>query len=358
MSIIKRLTAIIASGFALAATPEAQAFKTPSPLGPGRPTPGVPPPPQLADSPETTNSEPPPLELTPRTLIVFASGFALAAAAVVAVWMLPSADASLAPGKPKTTVAPPQRIALGSGQLATCPIEPAAIAASDKDGKFPLQTSVEGLIAADITSFIVIGNEAAAADRPRDAEAAFLMACRVADKLGGAGSIESADAKYQLGSHYAKLALGTAGANRAELLKRAEPLYRDSLQTSIAHHGKAHEKSQLAAQGLAAVKQTLAQGENVQPKPSSTTTTTTAPAPATATAIAPVPVPVPVLKQELVTDAGLKKLPDLPPPGAAAVLTLSPSPATDAGAKARQDLPVVKQCPEAVASLGLCNPVN
>lgn len=333
MRIIKGLTAIIASGFALASTPESQAFKTPSPLGPGRPTPGGPPP-QLADSPKTTNSELPLLELTPQTLIVFASGFALAAAAVVAVWILPTADTSLAPGKPKTSVAPPQQIAPGSGQLTICPIEPAAIAASDKDGKFPLQTSVEGLIAADITSFIVIGNEAAAADRPRDAEAAFLMACRVADKLGGAGSIESADAKYQLGSHYAKLALGTAGANRAELLKRAEPLYRDSLLTSIAHHGKAHEKSQLAAQGLAAVKQTLAQGENVQPKPA------------------------PVLKQELVTDAGLKKPADLPSPGAAAVLTLSPSPATDAGAKARQDLPVVKQCPEAVASLGLCNPVN
>ena len=348
MSIIKRLTAIIASGFALAATPEAQAFKTPSPLGPGRPTPGGPPPPQLADSPETTNSEPPPLELTPRTLIVFASGFALAAAAVVAVWMLPSADTSLAPGKPKTSVAPPQQIALGSGQLAICPIEPAAIAASDKDGKFPLQTGVEGLIAADITSFIVVGNEAAAADRPRDAEAAFLMACRVADKLGGAGSIESADAKYQLGSHYAKLALGTGGANRAELLKRAESLYRDSLQTSIAHHGKAHEKSQLAAQGLAAVKQTLAQGENVQAKPA----TAAAPAPA------PALVSVPVLEQELVTDAGLKKPADPAPPGAAAALTVSPSPATDAGAKARQDLPIVKQCPEAVAALGLCNPVN
>ena len=340
MRITKRLTAIIASGFALAATPEAQAWKAPSPLGPGRPTPSVPPPPQLADPPETATVKPPPLALSARELLVFASGFALAAVAAVGMWMLPGSDSSPVPGKPKTSVAvaPPLPAALASGQLATCPTEPAAAPANEKDGQFPLQAGVEGLIAADITSFIVIGNEAAAAGRPRDAEAAFLMACRVADKLGGAGSVESADAKYQLGSHYARLALGggvAGGADRIELLRRAEPLYLDSLQTSIVHHGEAHEKSRLAAQGLAAVRQTLAPGENVQPTPA------------------------PVLAPELVTGAGgLKKRPELAPPGAAPALTASQLPTTDAEVKTRQGLPVVKTCPEAVAALGLCNSAN
>lgn len=341
MSIVKRLTAIVASGFALATTPEAQAWKTPSPLGPDRPTPSVPPPPHLADSPETANVVPPPLALKPRELIIFASGFvlaAVAAVAAVAIWLLPGADPSPVPGKPKTSVALPQPAALASGQLATCPMEPAATAASEKDGKFPLQAGVEGLIAADITSFIVIGNEAAAAGRPRDAEAAFLMACRVAEKLGGAGSVESAAAKYQLGSHYAKLALAAGvagGADRVDLLKRAEALYLDSLQTSIVHHGEAHEKSRLAAQGLATVRQTLAQRENVQPTPA------------------------PVLAPPLVAGPGeSKKLPELAPPDTAAAPTVSPLPATGAEVKTRKDLPVVKKCPEAVAALGLCNPAT
>lgn len=334
MSIVQRLTAIIASGFALAATPEAQAWKTPSPLGPGRPTPNVPPPPQLVDPPKTATVEPPPLALTSRELLVFASGFVLAGVAAVGIGMLPGGDSSPVPGKSRTSVAPSPPAALASGQLATCPIEPAATAANEKDGKFPQQAGVEGLIAADITSFIVIGNEAAAAGRPRDAEAAFLMACRVADKLGGAGSVESADAKYQLGSLYARLALGegvAGGADRVELLRRAEPLYLDSLQTSIAQHGEAHEKSRRAAQGLAALRQTLAQGENVSP--------------------APVLPPAPVTGA-----AGLKTPPDLVPPAAA--LAVSPLPTTDAEVQVRQGLSVIKKCPEAVAALGLCNPAN
>jgi len=349
MSIVKRLTAIVASGLALATTPEAQAWKTPSPLGPDRPTPSVPPPPPLADSNEPSNVVPPPSARKPRELMVFASGFALAAlaaVAAVAIWMLPGANPSPVPEKPQTTVAPPQPAAPPSGQLSTCPTEPAATAATDKDGKFPLQAGVEGLIAADITSFIVIGTEAAAAGRPRDAEAAFLMACRVAEKLGGAGSVESADAKYQLGSHYTKLALGAGvadagvagvagGSDRVDLLKRAEALYLDSLQTSIVHHGEAHEKSRLAAQGLATVRQMLAQGQNVPPAPA------------------------PVLAPPLVAGpAETKKLPEPAPPGTAAAPTVRPLPATGAEVTIRKDLPVVKKCPEAVAALGLCNPAN
>lgn len=344
MSIIKRLTAIIASGFALAATPEAQAWKEPSPLGPGRPTPSVTPPPQLPDPPETTTVEPPPLALRASGLVVFASGFALAAVVAVGLWMLPGADSSPVAGKPKTSIAPPQPAALASGKLATCPLEPAAAAASEKDGKFPLQASVEGLIAADIKSFIFIGNEAAAAGRPRDAEAAFLMACRVADKLGGAGSVESADAKYQLGSHYARLALGggVAGdSDRVELLRRAEPLYLESLQTSIARYGEAHEKSQQAAKGLAAVRQA--------PTPMPTPT----PGPAQAQAQIMPPAPSPKLATRVEAS---EKPPKLAPPVAGAAPGVSPLPPAEAQGKNRQRPPAIQKCLPAVATLGLCSP--
>ncbi|MDB5869938.1 MAG: hypothetical protein JWP96_2270 [Polaromonas sp.] len=149
-------------------------------------------------------------------------------------------------------------------------MQPAVAAAGEKDGRFPLQEDVSGLMAADIASFIVVGKEAAAAGRPRDAEVAFLMSCRLADKLKGADSVESADAKYQLGAHYARVALDgglAAGANRAEVLRRAERLYAGSLSSYAAHYGQAHEKSRFASQGLASVRQTLAQAEPVRPAP-------------------------------------------------------------------------------------------
>ena len=315
MGIVKRLTQIISSGFALAATPEAQPWKTPhqAPLAPDQSATSVPLPPQL------------PVALTKRELVVFASGFALAATATVGVWRLFESDLWRVRGAARTSVATTQPGAQASGQLTTCPMEPVAAAASEKDGLFPLQSSVEGLIAADITSFMVIGSQSVVAGRTRDAEAAFLMSCRVAEKLKGAASVESAEAKYQLGSLYERLAInGSAagGADRAELLGRAERLYQDSLQAAVAQYGKAHEKSRLAAQGLEAVRQTLVQRENLQPTP------------------APVPVPAPV--------------PALP--STAAAPPARPVPATGAEARSRQEPSVLKKCPEAVATLGLCNP--
>lgn len=192
---------------------------------------------------------------------------------------------------------------------------------------------MEGLIAADIISFTAIGHQAAAAGKPRDAEAAFLMACRVADKLAGAASVESADARYQLGAHYAGLAsAGAAGAGspRTELLGRAERLYADSAQTYRARYGQTHEKSQLAAEGLAAVRQALA--------PTATTATTSTVA-ATPTP-APAQVPVPQLATHIEES---QKPPTLAPPAAAQGST-------------RQRAPGFKECLPAVATLGLCNP--
>ena len=150
-----------------------------------------------------------------------------------------------------------QSAALSPVQRAACPVQPAAaIAAGREDGQFALQADLSSMTAGNIASFIVLGKEAAAAGRPRDAEVAFLMACRVADRLKGGDSVESANAKYQLGWLYARLALeGSAGARRTELRTRAERLYADSLHTYQVRHGPAHEKTRFAAEGLAALQQ-------------------------------------------------------------------------------------------------------
>ena len=200
---------------------------------------------------------------TARQLRIFASCGVLAAACIASAWLLLDISGSTVPfsmpGKPVTTVMAPQ----ASGLVATCPLEPTAAVAGSKDGQFPFQPEVPGLRAADIASFIVVGKDAVASNRPRDAEVAFLMSCRLADKLKGADSVESADGKFLLGAHYAKLALdagSASGQNRPEMLKRAEFLYLDSLRVYAAAYGQADEKSRFAADGLAAVRRALAQG--------------------------------------------------------------------------------------------------
>ncbi|MEO5658335.1 MAG: hypothetical protein ABIQ90_00870 [Polaromonas sp.] len=242
------------------------------------------------DDPFRTRLLPPqPAVLTSRQLAVFASGLVLVGVALTGAWFLWSSDLSFTPGLQKSSSPAPQPAALASGQIVACPMQPAAPAAGEKDGAFPLQADVSGLTDADIASFIVIAQDAAAEGRPRDAEVAFMMACRVADKLIGADSVESADTRYQLGALYAKLALDggfATAANRAELLRRAELLYAGSLRAYVAKYGEGHEKSRFAAEGQAALRQALAQGKTVQPdlvpdKPAQETSAVTAPEPVT-----------------------------------------------------------------------------
>jgi hypothetical protein len=102
--------------------------------------------------------------------------------------------------------------------------------------------------------------EAAAAGRPQEAEVAFLMSCRSGRPATGGDSVESANAKDQLGSLYARLALESGpgvrtSTKRAELGSRAQRLYADSLHTYQARYGLAHEKTRFAAEGLAALEQ-------------------------------------------------------------------------------------------------------
>ena len=188
--------------------------------------------------------------------------------------MLTRSNSWPVPGKPNTDRSAPQPRALASSQIAACPLQAITAVADKKDGLFPLQAGVAGLVAADIASFIVIGKEAAAAGRTRDAEVAFLMACQVADKLKGIDSVESAQARYELGSHYGWLAddgSPVTAPNRHQLRSRAERLYADSLHLYHFTYGQAREKSAFASQELVTVtvplQQTLAQGESLQPAP-------------------------------------------------------------------------------------------
>lgn len=205
------------------------------------------------------------MNITKRQGALFAAGFVLIVVVLLVAWRV-VASSSTSARKPDTAALAPELPLIESSLPSSCPAQPAVAVAGDKDGQFPFQSELAGLTATEIGSFIVIGKESASAGRPRDAETALLMACRLADKLKGTGSVESANAKYQLGWHYAARARegpSATGGAREELLARAQRLYADSLNTYRSKWGEDHEKSRFAAEGLASVRQTLAQAQTL-----------------------------------------------------------------------------------------------
>jgi hypothetical protein len=185
----------------------------------------------------------------------FAAGLAIGGVATATLVLGPYSPAA----RDKMSAKPVASQVAVAFRGAECPMEPAAIITSNKDGRYRMPAELSGYATTEPHVFVAMGNEAAAAGRAHDAEIALLMACRVADKFKGAGSIAAADARYELARHYGKLA-DTADKNApncGEILKRAEQLYSDSHQLYRASYGADHEKSRQAAQGLAGVQQTL-----------------------------------------------------------------------------------------------------
>ena len=247
-------------------------FRPDIPPGPSKaPPPGRPRPPT---SGPIFEPERPPLW---RQLALFGSGLALGA---VALWSgmhfmsAPSVSGDVQPAAQSAVVgaatqvalpanidARPVVVAAASSSEMACPARPlVSPAAGSQDGRFVLQPDLGADRVSDVAHFIVIGKEAAAGGRPRDAEVAFLMACRVAAKFTPEGSAESADARYQLARHYANAAQPTRGrapANRDELLRHSQALYNDSAQVYAKRLGATHEKTRYATEGLANVRQAL-----------------------------------------------------------------------------------------------------
>ena len=298
---------------------------SPFPDRPGPPKPGAP--------------VPGPVASDPKRPAAFAPWFVVIAAAIgLGGWLLLNTQPADQPRSEQPNAARPEPVQAASVPLVMCPSESVVPAAGDKDGQFPMQADVSGLLAVDIASFVVLSQEASAAGRERDAEVGLLMSCRIADKLKGAASVESADAKYRLGLHYANLSgrEGPAAArNRAELLARAQILLADSLLTYSTRFGGNDDRSRLAASRLASVRQTLAQKPQLQSAPPLS--------------------PVPPVSPDGNGFAEAEKLPTPSRSGIAAGPPASPAPAIEAGGKTRRTPPVIKECPPAVATLGLCD---
>jgi hypothetical protein len=152
----------------------------------------------------------------------------------------------------RTMGSAPASTAFLSAVAGNCELAPMLPAASEGDGQEALQAKAAGLSADAVGSLILSGKEAAASGRQRDAEVAFLNACRNAAVLKEGDGAPLADAMYQLGRHYANAAaFGAPGSG--DLLQRAERLYSASLEAYRAHFGEDHEKTRFAREGLTTV---------------------------------------------------------------------------------------------------------
>lgn len=163
------------------------------------------------------------------------------------------------PAAPQAAATAPgmTQVAMGAGPRADCSFAPVVPAANREDGLLPLDKDLQGRTAAAVSTLILTGKEYAAAGKRRDAETAFLMACRSAELVKD-DTVALADAHYQLARHYAQVAATPDVAKREEMVQRAKSLYASSLQAFRAAKGEDHEKTRFARQGLQALEQAVA----------------------------------------------------------------------------------------------------
>ncbi|MGV3568961.1 MAG: lysozyme inhibitor LprI family protein [Ramlibacter sp.] len=166
------------------------------------------------------------------------------------------ADVVVEPAAPPSLAPAPADPAVVAAATAACPAEPLLERTGPRDGQFSLQAAQSVNPGSDPSAFLTVAGEMAADGRPRDAEVAFIMACRVAAQTAGAPSAPLADVKTELAQHYAAMAAReSAREQRPQLLQRVEGLLADSVRAYTGALGANASKTRLATQRLAALRQ-------------------------------------------------------------------------------------------------------
>lgn len=140
-----------------------------------------------------------------------------------------------------------------------CDLSPIVPKAGSGDGQQSLQSHPGGASASEVSDELLAGKEAAASGRHRDAEIAFLNACRSAQVVPGHDGTQVADADYQLARLYAKLAVA-GGPQAREFRDRAVQLYGATLNAYRTRYGVGGEKTRFAAEGLQRLESSFGSG--------------------------------------------------------------------------------------------------
>jgi hypothetical protein len=161
---------------------------------------------------------------------------------------LAAAPADPAPAPAEPTAAPaPTGEQLGM-PVQACGFEPAIPVQGEVDGQYRLRAVMGQAQAPAPPAFTQAGREAAGQGRPRDAEVAFIAACRLAAAAAPAPSVPLADAEADLALHYAGAAATAQEELRSELLVRARQLMASSTEGYRAVLGDTASKTRLAAE--------------------------------------------------------------------------------------------------------------
>jgi hypothetical protein len=144
-------------------------------------------------------------------------------------------------------------------QASACQDPPLLAAAGAADGQFGAPPETVDKTRYDVTAYLAVGDDAAQQGRVRDAEVAFLTACRIAGYVAEDDPSVLGDAAYRLGRHYlAVAAADPTGIPREQQLGRAEALFRLGMQAHAMRLGQSHQKTRLAAAGMTLAQQAAA----------------------------------------------------------------------------------------------------
>lgn len=148
---------------------------------------------------------------------------------------------------------------------AACAFDPLVAAAeTGPDGRFRIQSQAVAASRDDLPAYLAVAEDAAGKGRPRDAETAYIIACRMAGQVAGADSPELAEAKYRLASHYLSVAPKLSVTEGfAEIQQRAEALFGESIDVYGMKLGIEHEKARLAVAGLSSIREAMARDGEV-----------------------------------------------------------------------------------------------
>ncbi|RZI70195.1 MAG: hypothetical protein EOP80_17030 [Variovorax sp.] len=201
---------------------------------------------------------------------VFAAGILLGGALALwayKMWTAPqdvAADAAVLaptsieaePAAAASEAAAPPAPVMAAAVPAGCPADPLLARAGDADGQFSLQAALATNSGSDPSAFLKVAGDMAGQGRARDAEVAYIVACRVAAQASGSPSTPVADVQTQLAQHYAALAnLPARAGQRPQLVERATSLLQEGVRTYSAALGANASKTQLASRRLDALNQ-------------------------------------------------------------------------------------------------------
>ena len=175
------------------------------------------------------------------------------APAVAAPPAAPATPVAAAPQEPHKDAVAAVSVAAAPGG-GPCEFDPIVPQGRASDGQFMIDAALATSGDARSSAFLTGAREAANEGRPRDAEVAYIVACRLEARASSSPTVPLAGILNLLGQHYVSAAAVTSTEeSRRELLARGRELLDASVKGYNAVLGASAARTQQASQQLAAI---------------------------------------------------------------------------------------------------------